>query len=129
MFGKIRSVYFPPADLLDEALQHVGRAESPAVLLRQSEHGGRLVEAVLKCPKGRGSLLFQLLSEVVKSGSSLFLRRGFQNLVEHLVHLISVIGGRLVQDIPPEVRLTPLPDKTREGLLQGLPQVPYGHRW
>ncbi|MCS3675821.1 hypothetical protein GGP66_003271 [Salinibacter ruber] len=81
---------------------------------------GRLVEAGLKCPKGRRRLLFEALFEVVESGSSLFLSGGFQDLVEHLVHLVSVVGGRLVQDVPPEVRLTPLPDEAWEALLKGL---------
>jgi hypothetical protein len=67
-----------------------------------------------------------LLPEVVKSGSSLFRRGGLQDLVKHLVHLVSVARRRLVQDVPPEVYteeflgMTPLPDKSREGLLQSL---------
>ena len=39
-------------DLLNEAFEHVARAESLAVLLRQSEYGGRVMEAVLKGLQG-----------------------------------------------------------------------------
>jgi hypothetical protein len=45
------------------------------------------------------------------------------------MHLVTVVGGRPAQDVAPEVRFLPLPDKTWEGLLQGLPQVPGGRRW
>jgi hypothetical protein len=44
------------------------------------------------------------------------------------MHLILVVGGRSVKHVPPEVHteeslgMAPLPDKAREGLLQGLPE-------
>jgi hypothetical protein len=31
---------------------------------------------------------------------------GLQDLIQHFVHLVAVAGGRLVQDVPPEVCLT-----------------------
>jgi hypothetical protein len=75
-------------------------------------------------PEGPRHLLFQTLSEVLKPGSSLLLRVGLQDPIQHLVHLVSVVGGRPAQDVPSKVRLTHLLDQAREGLLKGLPQAP-----
>jgi len=41
-------------------------------------------------------------------------------LVQDLVHSVAVAGRRLVKYVPPEVRLTPLPDQAGEGFSQRL---------
>jgi hypothetical protein len=43
-FGKIRSVYLPPVDLLDKAFEHVGPPEPLAVLLGHGLCGSRVIE-------------------------------------------------------------------------------------
>lgn len=61
-----------------------------------------------------------MFSEIVEGPEGLLLRGGLQDLLQHLVHLVAVVGGHLVEDVSPEVRLTSLPDRARKGLLQGL---------
>ena len=104
-------------------------AELLSILLRQGQHGGRLIiikrltKTFFKGLEGRRRFLFQLFSAGVEVSESFLLRRGLQDLIQYLVHLVSVAGGRLVQDVPLEVYteeflgMTPLPDQAREGLL------------
>ncbi len=89
------------------------------MLLRQGQHGCCFKKPPFQNVEGSRSLLFQLLSALFESLLGLLLGVGLENLIEQLVHPIAITSGRLVQNIPPEVGLTSLPDAPREGRSEG----------
>jgi hypothetical protein len=105
MFGKMRMTFSRRRSRKSsgEALQHVGCAKSASVLARQGQHGSGVGKTVFKHLKGAWSVLFNLGSHLFELGLGLLLRRGFQDLIEHLVHSVSIAGGRLVKHVSTEV--------------------------
>lgn len=111
---------FSPSDFFDKALWHIRRPQPAPVLPGQGQYGRRLEEAIFKHVKGIWSLLFDLWSDRFEPGLGLFLRSSLQDLVQHLVHSVTVVGRGLVENVSTEVYtegflgLTPLPGQTGE---------------
>jgi hypothetical protein len=79
------------------------------------DFGGTCVEeAVLKGLHCIGGLLSQLVGVFFEAFHGLLLRAGLKNFVEEVFHLVVVPRGRLVEYVPLEVGLTPIPDAARE---------------
>lgn len=121
---------FSAPDLLNEPLQHVCRPKPPVVLLRQGEDSSCLEETILEgihCIRG---LLTQFAGMFFEPLDGLLLGLGFEDLVTESLHLVVVVGRRLIEHVALEVGLAPIPDAAWEassqGLLQALMSVAYG---
>ena len=105
-------------DLFDKALDHVRRAQSPAVLARQRQDGGRVLDTAFEHLQRVWSFFLKLIIRCTEGRSGLFRALRFQDPVQPLVHLVVAGPWRLIDHVPPEVRLTTLP-APREALGNG----------
>jgi len=104
-----------PTYLLDEALQHVGSPKPVLILAWDGQHCSGVEDAARKhLKRGWGNLL-DLRGDFIESSLHVPLRGGLQKLVRYLVHSVAIARRRLVNHVPTEVRLAPLPDEAGEG--------------
>ena len=114
--------FLSTADLLDEALQHIGRAQPAPIIWRQGQDGSRLFQAAFQHLKSPVSSAFEFGACFAEGLAGALRRGGLQDSIEQLVHAVADRGRRPIEDVSSEVGLTPLPDEPWEGGLQRLAQ-------